>query len=712
MPFPRAFALKAIVSLLSLTAGPALAQDIDPQTVLAQVAQDEAAVSRSDTKAIAAAPRPDWAVPSDPLDVPVDAQGLAFFRKQDTYVHVSDEGQRFFSSQLIRLLQPQALQLGNIVISWNPAAGEAQIHALRIHRGSRVIDVLEANSFEILRREDQLEQAMLDGTLTASLRVPDLRVGDDLEIEYSTPLNDPTLRDTASGLLVLADSPPQGRFRLELSWEGDSSPVIKPSPDLEGFVTRDKNRFALQLDNPETITTPRWAPARYGWTRAIEFSDFADWQQVSRRFSGLFQEAGTLGDGSPLKQEIALIAKDHASDQARMQAALELVQQQVRYVYVGLNGGNYTPASADETWERRYGDCKGKTVMLLALLDALGIEVEPVLVSNALATDGLDERLPNPAYFDHVLVRARIDGTDYWLDGTLPKVIAASQKPFLNYRWVLPLTQEGHAIERLPASPYTLPQKMGLIEIDARAGFDAPARKISTVVLRGVEAIQQHNAFTSITSQQLETALRSQLAGSATWSTVEDVEYRFDRDTQAGILTIEGTGPVDWDDEGEGAYSLTLPGGGFSPPEPRQRPGSYKSGSDKADAPFAQDFGYTCYVTTVRLPDGTDLSDWEYNSTFDTMMFGAVYYRMMERRDDRTIRMVRGNRVEQAEISPARAERDNGRLTGFDNSMARIYYTPGANKTDSAGQTSVPATYETDWAARGAPCLPADMVPK
>src|SRR3546814_6282045 len=81
-----------------------------------------------------------------------------------------------------------------------------------------------------------------------------------------------------------------------------------------------------------------------------------------------------------------------------------------------------TPATAEETWQRRYGDCKGKTALLLALLARLGIEAEAVLANNSGGDDGLDERLPNPGMFDHVLVRARIDGKTYWLDGTLPPV--------------------------------------------------------------------------------------------------------------------------------------------------------------------------------------------------------------------------------------------------------------------------------------------------
>lgn len=67
--------------------------------------------------------------------------------------------------------------------------------------------------------------------------------------------------------------------------------------------------------------------------------------------------------------------------------------------------------------------------MLLELLDALGIEADPVLVSNGTSTDGLDARLPNPGHFHHVLVRARIAGEEYWLDGTFPAVVEGTSEP-------------------------------------------------------------------------------------------------------------------------------------------------------------------------------------------------------------------------------------------------------------------------------------------
>lgn len=659
-----------------------------------------------DDGALPLAPAPDWATPSEPLAVPNDIQGPVFLRRQDTFVHLNAAGHDFFSSQMIRVLQPQALEIGNIAIAWNPAAGAARVHKVMIHRRGQEIDVLDTTAFEVLRREDQLEAAMLDGMLTAVLRVPDLRVGDDLEVEYTVPLHDPTLRDESHGLLFMGDSPPPGRYRLDLSWEEGQKPGTQLTPDFAALAERESNRIAVRIDNPATVTAPRDAPPRFGWTRVIEFSDFADWQSVSRRFHGLYGTASKLASGSPLRAEATAIAASTPNKLAQAQAALALVQQQVRYVYVGLNGGNFTPATAEETWEQRYGDCKGKTVLLLALLGELGIAAEAVLVHNSGSTDGLDQRLANPGMFDHVLVRARIGGKAYWLDGTLPDVIAGRDEPFLPYQWVLPLSAKGSALERLPDRPFALPQVMEINEIDASAGFDVPARRTRTSVLRGTSGLQQHMQFSSVSANQLEAALKSQLNGSAAWDEVDSVTYRFDRATQAAILTIIGSGPVDWEKEDDGERYFRLPGGGFNPPQRRQR-----SGGSAGAVPFFQQSEFGCYVTTVRLPADTDAAHWGVNSVFDTMLYGKTYYRMMQlSKQDRTLRLVRGSRVEQMEITTEKAERDNGRLAEFDNSMAILTYSPGTIRKSWVGPNKVPATFEIDWTGPNPPCLPTDLL--
>ncbi|MCK0128875.1 DUF3857 domain-containing transglutaminase family protein [Erythrobacter sp. F6033] len=650
-------------------------------------------------------PTPDWITLSEPLAVPDNAQGGVFVRAQDTVVRLTNDGERTFQAQIMRILQPQALSAGNIGITWNPAAGSAHVHSLKIRRGSRVIDVLETSTFEILRREDQLETAMLDGLLTAVLQVPDLRVGDDLELSYSIPSHDPTLQSANSGILFLAHSPPGGRFHLELQWEDEQEPALQLTPTFEEAARRGDNSISVTFDNPEVLSPPRAAPPRYSLIRMLQYSDFQDWASVSTRFHTLFDEARKIAPGSPLQDEAALIAETHSEKLAQAQAALTLVQQQVRYIYVGLNGGNFTPASADETWERRYGDCKGKTAMLLALLDQLGIEAEAVLVNNNFSTDGLDKRLASPGAFDHVLVRATIDGEAYWLDGTMPPVIEGRTKPFFKYDWVLPLKKAGGELEQLAFEPFDIPQEMGIEEIDATAGFDVPSKKILKSVIRGSAGLQEYYTFSSVSPNQLESALRNQLEGTQMWNSVDSVEWRFDKATQASILTITGTGPVEWESDSLDGRYMFLPRGGFTPPPRRQR-----NGQESGKIPFYQAPSYTCHATTVRLPEGTELKNWGFNSVFDTMLYGEVYYRMMEKRDDRTLRMVRGRRVETPEITAARAKRDNERLENFDNSKAILSYDPSQEIEAWGNLRSVPATYEIDWAGRDTPCLPPDML--
>jgi transglutaminase-like putative cysteine protease len=670
--------------------------------VAAMLAGSSALAQKNDQ--VRRTPAPDWVVPSEPMAVPPEAGGLVFVRRHDTLVHLDREGEAHHLGYRIKILHANALQLGNLSLAWNPAAGAPAVHAIRVHRAGKAFDVLESASFEVLRREDQLEAATLTGVLTAVLRVPDLRVGDELEVALTVRSSDPTLGGNSSGLLVLPPEPAPGRFRLGLSWEEGQEPHLRMTPPMAAPAQRRTRAVAFAFDNPPALAPPKDAPPRYNWQRVVEYSDFKDWAEISRHFAPLYAKAATLGSASPLKAEARRIGAAHSNPLDRAKAALKLVQQEVRYIYVGLDGGNLTPATAEETWRRRYGDCKGKTALLLALLAELGVEAAPVLASNSGADDGLDSRLPSPGMFDHVLVRARIDGSDYWLDGTLPPVAGPSEDPAIPYRWTLPLTARGSSIQPLKWRLPETPDEISLYEIDARAGFAEPARITSTKILRGIAGLQQQVQFSGLTPAQMLAGLREQLIGDM-WQSVDDAKWRYDERAQASILTISGTGTVDWDDDGGGERSLALPGGGFNPPEKRVRP----AGQDQ-DAPYYTDPEFSCHVTTVRLPQSTRPSHWSFNSSFDARMFGRNFYRAFELRDG-AIRMVRGSRVEQPEIDSATAKRDNARIAAFDNSMAWITYKPSRRGPEPKSGMTVSATYEMDWTAAKVPCL-ASAPPK
>lgn len=644
-------------------------------------------------------PVPDWVVQSPPMPVPANAAGAMFVRSQDNEMHLDAHGQLQYFAYRLKLLNTAALDIGNLAIAWNPAAGAPTVHAIRIHRGSETIDVLSQATFEILRREEQLEAASLDGKLTAVLRVPDLRVGDELEFAFTARISDPTLGPDDAAVLALPANALPGRYHLRLSWEDGARPTIQTSPDLQPLAQNHTNAIDYRLDNPPVLTPPKDAPPRYQWQRVVEFSRFADWAAVSRRIAPLFTAASALDAESPLQREAARIAAANPQPMARASAALKLVQQTVRYVYVGLDGGNLTPASAAQTWQRRYGDCKAKTVLLLALLRELGIAAQAVLVNNAGADDGLDARLPSPRAFDHVLVRARIDGQDYWLDGTLPAVVAPATTPVMPYRWVLPLSEAGNPLEHLDWTPAPRPDQISLFEVDARAGFDQPARITSTLIQRGIAGLQEQVLFSALTPAQLLDGFRQQGVGDV-WQTVTDVTWHYDQAAQASVLRISGTGKVDWKDRDNGGRSLLLEDGGFAAPKKRVR----AAGQDQT-LPYYNPPDYGCHVATIRLPAATRAGQWSHNRGINTRLFGTTYYRAFALRDG-ALRLVRGRRTEQTEVDAASAAADNDRIASFDNSMAQIVYDPHGRNPLEAGAAPVPATYEIDWTAATVPCLP------
>ena len=132
--------------------------------------------------------------------------------------------------------------------------------------------------------------------------------------------------------------------------------------------------------------------------------------------------------------------------------ALELVQDKVRYLFNGMEEGNYVPQTPTQTWSVRYGDCKAKTLLLLAMLRELGIEAEAVLANSQLG-DWLPRRLPTPGAFDHVIVRATIGGESLWLDGTGSGARLADLGDVPAFRHALPLRAAGAELAPGTAAP-------------------------------------------------------------------------------------------------------------------------------------------------------------------------------------------------------------------------------------------------------------------
>ena len=324
---------------------------------------------------------------------------------------------------------------------------------------------------------------MLDGTLTATIQPEGLQVGDVLEVNSTLKRHDPTLQGRTKSFNFLRSGGKAGEIHLRYVWPSSKPVRWRKTHDLpEPKVLKGSQQTELVFDlhDAEAPKPPERAPARYSFLAQMEVSEFRDWAEVSSVMAPLYEKAATLSPTSPLKAEAAKIAAQSADPRVRAAAALHLVQDRIRYLFLGMNLGAYTPADADVTWGRRFGDCKGKTAVLLALLKELGIEAEPAFVSlNATVADGLNSRLPAMELFNHVLVQARIEGKTYWLDGTRVGDGTLDQLTVPPYHWALPVQASGATLEKLEVAPLDQPNVERVIRLDARAGLAGRRRPTS-----------------------------------------------------------------------------------------------------------------------------------------------------------------------------------------------------------------------------------------
>jgi hypothetical protein len=644
----------------------------------------------------------DWVLsPPRPTESEVAPGAPVQIVYSDQQTRLSSAGAETYVAYRMKLLTPESLAAGNITAAWDPSAGEVTVHHVRIRRNGEAIDVLKSQKFQVLQREGSLEQSVLKGELTAVMQTPGLRVGDEIEFAATVRRRDPTLGDRAFGLSQLPLVGVTGAFRYRFTWP-ESKPVKwRSTPDLAAPTVRKESgqiEIVYDIRDPKSAVPTDGAPPRFNVRRLVEYSDFGTWADVSKVVGPLFESASRLAPNSELRSEASKIARASADPVERAEAALALVQDRIRYVYVGLDGGNFRPASADETWERRFGDCKGKTAVLLALLRELGIPAEAVLV-NQEGGDGLDERLPNPALFDHVLVRARIGARSHWLDGTRAGDRYLDQLPDPAFRWALPLGARSAGLEKIPAVAPKVPQLISILDIDAGAGFDQAARISVSHILRGDESYATQSALRAMSVEDADRAIRAYWSGQDGWVEAQKVSWRFDERSRALVLALEGTGKLEWEGS-DGERTLSIHGAGFTPPSELRRPKEQDQ-----SAPWLTDFPrYRCWVTTIKLPPGSDRWGWDYRARkVDRVLGGVAYWRVAELSAN-VMRTVMSRRVMVPEISAEGAAGLNAAIAGFDNKISQVFQVPSDSETvRSPSMRGMPKT-SADWARDSAAC--------
>jgi transglutaminase-like putative cysteine protease len=495
-------------------------------------------------RGVSFAPPPAWVDPQvAPLDATAPAEGLSQGRHYllaDEQVRVSGHTVTDYQHLATRAVNERGVEdVANVQIRFDPSYQTLTIHRIEVLRAGKAVSRVSPDAVKLLQREASLESLIFDGRLTAHVALQDVRVGDVVETVYSVQGQNPVFGAHRFGSFDLEWGMPVAYRHARLLWPQGRPLYWKLHNGAQAATVTEAggeldHRWRLR-HVPARLTdsdSPGWYDP-YAWA---EWGEFADWPAVARWALPLYQlPAGAL---PAVDREVARIAAATQDPEQRLLAALRFVQREVRYLGIEMGANSHAPHTPELVLQRRFGDCKDKTLLSLALLRGLGIPARAALVHTGLRQAAAD-RLPTPWAFNHVLVQADLGERRVWLDPTRTPQAGKGVAQWVQADFGRALLVDAGTREFVPmagAEARLLRRDMRTV-LDASAGFDKPATFTVTTQAYGESAEQLRNALATTSREDLQKQYLDFYAASYTGLAV-DQPFTVRDDTDANQVEL------------------------------------------------------------------------------------------------------------------------------------------------------------------------------
>jgi transglutaminase-like putative cysteine protease len=305
-------------------------------------------------------------------------------------------------------------------VHYSPGTEEVEIRQARVYRrgAAGAISVREATE----RSDEDLSEpwyGIYYDNRAEIVRFDGLGPGDVIEVQYV--VDDVSAENQLHGyfgdLRYVAEAIPKRRWDYTLIAPASRPihaneprlPRLERSVDIEG--TERVYRFAatdVAKIEPEPAMPGLAEVAPY-----LHLSTYADWSEVGAAYWNLIEEQ--LHADDDVRQAARALVKPGMTAAERVRAVHAFVVRNTRYVGLEFGVHGYKPYKVAQVLARRFGDCKDKASLMLALLREVGVEAELVLVRTRRG-GRIDAQPASLAIFDHAIVY--VPALARYFDGT------------------------------------------------------------------------------------------------------------------------------------------------------------------------------------------------------------------------------------------------------------------------------------------------------
>lgn len=483
---------------------------------------------------------PEWVKPISFRSLGADKQtGDEHLRYLLYDIQVDLDRAAHYSHFVKALLTPDAVQEHSMVeIDFDPIYEKIVLHTLAIHRNQKVIDKLATCQKEIIQPERDLDDYQYTGRKSWVILLEDVQKGDVIEYSYSRIGDHPAYKGKYNQEFYLQALNPidQGNYRIVGSQNrklyfkthaGAKEPLYAVLP--EG-----RHEWSWQISDVASYQSDSSTPSWHLGFPAIQASEFANWSDLAQWGSDLFKLPSHF---SPEMQElVAQWKNDLPCQEERIVQALRFVQQEIRYLGIEMGSGTHEPSDPSLTLQRRYGDCKDKTLLLKSFLAMMGIDSQPVLVSHSLRGH-LSDWHPSVTLFDHVILQISHNEQVQWVDPTLSHQECPVLKKNVCAHYGKGLVLEPKSTD-LTVMPTPAPSKILVKTVFTFTSFDEPARFERKISYSGSEADGMRGIYRQYGHKEIEKSYEDYFAGHF-GELVQEIPLEVQDDQMKNIFSIK-----------------------------------------------------------------------------------------------------------------------------------------------------------------------------
>jgi tetratricopeptide (TPR) repeat protein len=348
--------------------------------------------------------------------VPAGTDGLVVLLYEMAYSFEADGSRRAVMHAVYRIDEQSAIeQFAQVAALWAPWHEDRPAIAARVITKDGTVHLLDARTVAEAPASESLEIFSDNRIVHAPL--PAVAVGSIVEYTTTTPGRSPIEGAGTSAVFVSGLLIPIERVRLVIDGPASIEPRIVNRSGVEPRIEESGGRRRMTFTTSGRTKLERieshvpFDQASYPY---IAFSTGTSWQDIAARYAKIVD--GQIA-GSDLKARVEAAAGNAKKPRDIAARLLAAIQKEIRYAGVEIAEGSIIPRPPGTVLQNKYGDCKDKAALLVAMLRQAGLTAHVALLRAGSDLDTHAE-LPGFGRFNHAIVRL-VDGKDeIWIDPT------------------------------------------------------------------------------------------------------------------------------------------------------------------------------------------------------------------------------------------------------------------------------------------------------